>query len=331
MHDKVVLKVYLRFATGLLLSPLWTPFLHVRGPPESDGVGVSLCESGFLIQQLSVDEAYISSRCLNVHSNSIYVSQSNIDGPLSSLSAWGLQVRFSLHFSSILVGPMARFRLIERPLNWTYSSVLNEVPVQFHSVRTLKRTVILEKKLNSQRNPSATLTTYPFHPVPWTSILIRVMRKASRCRAAWNMSCDREEECQFAGGYTWLQNIYYAFYTASMKQTLIKHRSQAVPLFMKELLWARVAKTVKLQRKCKYSLVWTACDVFSGFSSYTPQSLHIGVFKQNFRLETSPYRFNTSSDGRTVIFLKTDRDSEAIVRYCTYRDWYYQGQWYSNG
>ena len=146
MHDKVVLKVYLRFATGLLLSPLWTPFLHVRGPPESDGVGVSLCESGFLIQQLSVDEAYISSRCLNVHSNSIYVSQSNIDGPLSSLSAWGLQVRFSLHFSSILVGPMARFRLIERPLNWTYSSVLNEVPVQFHSVRTLKRTVILEKK-----------------------------------------------------------------------------------------------------------------------------------------------------------------------------------------
>jgi len=37
------------------------------------------------------------------------------------------------------------------------------------------------------------------------------------------------------------------------------------------------------------------------------------------RLETSPYRFNTSSDGRMVIFLKTDRDSEAIVRYCTYR------------
>ena len=32
------------------------------------------------------------------------------------------------------------------------------------------------------------------------------------------------------------------------------------------------------------------------------------------RLETSPYRFNTSSDGQMVIFLKTDRNSEAIVR-----------------
>ena len=31
------------------------------------------------------------------------------------------------------------------------------------------------------------------------------------------------------------------------------------------------------------------------------------------RLETSLYRFNTSSDSRMVIFLKTDRDSEAIV------------------
>ena len=39
------------------------------------------------------------------------------------------------------------------------------------------------------------------------------------------------------------------------------------------------------------------------------------------RLETSPYRFNTSSDSRMVIFPKTDRDSEAIVWYCTYRDW----------
>ena len=39
------------------------------------------------------------------------------------------------------------------------------------------------------------------------------------------------------------------------------------------------------------------------------------------RLETSLYRFNTSSGGRVVIFLKTDRDSEAIVRYCTYIDW----------
>jgi len=50
--------------------------------------------------------------------------------------------------------------------------------------------------------------------------------------------------------------------------------------------------------------------------------------KKNFRpyalsrLETGPYRFNTFSDSRMVIFLKTDRDSEAIVRYCTYRDWY---------
>jgi hypothetical protein len=36
------------------------------------------------------------------------------------------------------------------------------------------------------------------------------------------------------------------------------------------------------------------------------------------RLETRPYRFNTSSDGRMVIFPKTDRDSEAIVRYSLY-------------
>ena len=33
----------------------------------------------------------------------------------------------------------------------------------------------------------------------------------------------------------------------------------------------------------------------------------------DLRLETSLYRFNTSSGGRVVIFLKTDRDSEAIV------------------
>jgi len=32
------------------------------------------------------------------------------------------------------------------------------------------------------------------------------------------------------------------------------------------------------------------------------------------RLETSLYSFNTSSDRRMVIFLKTDRDSEVIVR-----------------
>jgi len=35
------------------------------------------------------------------------------------------------------------------------------------------------------------------------------------------------------------------------------------------------------------------------------------------RLETSPYR---SILLRMVIFLKTDKDSEAIVRYCAYRD-----------
>ena len=39
------------------------------------------------------------------------------------------------------------------------------------------------------------------------------------------------------------------------------------------------------------------------------------------RLETSLYRFNTASDGQMVTFLKTDRDSESIVWYCTYIDW----------
>jgi hypothetical protein len=36
-----------------------------------------------------------------------------------------------------------------------------------------------------------------------------------------------------------------------------------------------------------------------------------------YRLETCLYRYY--SDGPVVIFLKTDRDSEAIVRYCTYK------------
>jgi len=40
-----------------------------------------------------------------------------------------------------------------------------------------------------------------------------------------------------------------------------------------------------------------------------------GYISSILRLETSPYSFNTSSGSRIVIFLKTDRDSEAIVRY----------------
>jgi len=49
----------------------------------------------------------------------------------------------------------------------------------------------------------------------------------------------------------------------------------------------------------------------------TSWSHHKIYSKLSNRLETRLYRFNTSSDGRMVVFLKTDRDSEAIVRYCT--------------
>ena len=39
------------------------------------------------------------------------------------------------------------------------------------------------------------------------------------------------------------------------------------------------------------------------------------------RLETSLYMFNAASDGGMMAFLKTHRDLESIVWYCTYIDW----------
>jgi len=38
------------------------------------------------------------------------------------------------------------------------------------------------------------------------------------------------------------------------------------------------------------------------------------------RLEINLYKFNSSSDGRVMGFLKMDWDSEATVQYCTYRE-----------
>lgn len=226
--------------------------------------------ASLLIQSLSIDEAYISSRCLNVNSISIYVSQSNY-GPLSSLSASGLKGGFRSGALRTWVEPMVRFRPIGRTLNWTYNSVLKVVTFHVHSFRTLNRTVIFEKHWTLYE--TYRLHWLHIHSIPFLDLNPdQSDAKASRCRAAWNMSWGqkrpRGERVSFLGVMDMvIKYVLHSFFTASLalKPTLIKNWSQGVYLWRsyERLSLPSAAKTANMQIFSGLNRLWCVLGVYT--------------------------------------------------------------------